>query len=268
MKRRVPLLLLICFLSVSSFSALAQAPALTANDIAARILHADAINWEGGTGWKGGKVRLRMILTEKGGAKREQVIESLARRHNGLLQTVVRFFAPPTVAGTAFLMLESKKGPSEQYIYLPGLKRTRRIVGRESEGSFMGSDIAYADMQPVDTKYSKNVRLPDEQVGASSVYVLESKLSADAPSLYSRVVTWIRKTDFVPLRTRFYDKQGRLCKTLYARRIRQLDGRPLIVEARMENEQNGHVTEIIAESIERHDDFPDATFTPTALEHW
>lgn len=268
MKRRVSLLLLVFFLSVSSLSAFAQTPAVTANDIATKILRADAFSWEGGKGWQGGKVRLRMVLTEKGGAKREQVMESLVRRHKGLLQTVVRFFAPPTVAGTAFLMLENKSGASEQYIYLSGLKRTRRIVGRESEGSFMGSDIAYADMQPVDAKYAKNVRLPDEQIGTSSVYLLESKISANAPSLYSRVVTWVRKTDYIPLRTRFYDKQGRLYKTLYARRIRDLEGKPLIVEARMQNEQNGHVTEIIVESIERRDDLPDATFTPTALEHW
>jgi hypothetical protein len=268
MRRTFSLLLPLFFLSVSSLSALAQSPTLTANEIAAKILRADAFSWEGGKGWQGGKVRIRMILTEKEGAKREQVMESLARRHNGLLQTVVRFFAPPAVAGTAFLMLQNKSGASEQYIFLSGLKRTRRIVGRESEGSFMGSDIAYTDMQPVDAKYAKNTRLPDEQIGASSVYVLESKISADAPSLYARVVTWVRKSDYVPLRTRFYDKQGSLYKTLYARRIRDLEGKPLIVEARMQNEQNGHVTEIIVESIERHDDLPDATFTPTALEHW
>jgi hypothetical protein len=208
-----------------------------------------------------------MVLSDKGGAKREQLMEILGRRHKGLLQSVVRFFAPPNVAGTAFLMLETKSGASEQYIYLPGLKRTRRIVGREREGSFMGSDFSYADMQQVDAKYAKNSRLADEHIGNDPVYVLESRLRSDAPSQYSRVMTWIRKSDNIPLRTRFFDKKGRLFKTLYARRVRLLEGEPLIVEARMQNEQNGHITELIVESIERRDDLPDSAFTPTALEH-
>jgi hypothetical protein len=245
-----------------SSPAIAQNDTATADDIARKILRVDA------SGWEGAKTRIRMVVTEKSGSKREQVMEILGRRHQGLLQTVVRFFAPQNVAGTAFLMAENKDGASEQYVYLPGLKRTRRIVGREREGSFMGSDFSYSDLQRVEAKYAKNTRLPDEKLGEAPVYVLESKLTSDAPVQYSRVVTWIRKSDYIALRTRFYDKQGRLFKTLYVRRIRDLEGKPIIVEARMQNEQNGHTTELVVDSIQRQDKFPDAAFTPNALEHW
>ena len=77
------------------------------------------------------------------------------------------------MAGTAFLLLEQKDGATEQYIYLPGLRRTRRIVGREREGSFMGSDFTYADMQRVDDHHAKHKRLADEKLGTDAVYVVE-----------------------------------------------------------------------------------------------
>jgi hypothetical protein len=68
------------------------------------------------------------------------------------------------------------------------------------------------------------------------------------------------------MRTRFFDKQGKLIKTLYARKVKDLEGKPIVVEARMQSE-NGHVTEMFVDSIDRKDDLPDSMFTPTALEH-
>jgi hypothetical protein len=123
-------------------------------------------------------------------------------------------------------------------------------------------------MQRIDAKLAKNVRLPDEKIGDTPVYVVESKIDPDAPSTYSRLLTRVRKTDFIPLRTYFYDKQGKLLKTLYARRVREIEGNPVVMEARMQNNQTGHATDLIVESLERRDDIPDTAFTPTALEHW
>ena len=250
----------ICLLLGSA--AVAQSKELTAEDIASRMQRGDAF------GWEGSKTRLRMVLTDKNGKKKERLMEILGRRHKGKLQTVVRFLGPKDIAGTAFLMLERDDGVSEQYIYLSGLKRTRRIVGREREGSFMGSDFSYADMQRVESRHAHNIRLPDEKIGDTDTYVLESRLKKGAPSIYSKVTTWIRKTDYISLRTRFYDKAGKLLKTLYTRRVKQLDGKPVVFEARMQNNQTGHVTELIVESVERRDSMPDSYFTPTALEHW
>jgi hypothetical protein len=194
-------------------------------------------------------------------------LEFGARGRAGLLQSVVRFRSPPGVAGTAFLMLEQKDGGSEQHIYLPGLRRTRRIVGREREGSFMGSDFSYSDMKRADTNEATHKRLPDEQLGGIPTFVVESTLKPKTKSQYSKIQTWIRKSDFLPLRTRFFGKQGTLLKTLYSRRIKDVDGKPIVMEARMENHQTGHATLLVVDSIERRDDLQDGAFTPTALEH-
>ncbi|MBN1653964.1 MAG: outer membrane lipoprotein-sorting protein [Deltaproteobacteria bacterium] len=254
----IVLLLSLFFISV----VVADPPPLTAEDIVGKMLRNDAFKWEGA------KTRLRMVLLDRSGERQERLMMIIGRRHQGLLQTMVRFLEPSKIAGTAFLMLERENDASEQYVYLSGLKRTRRIVGREREGSFMGSDFTYADMQRLDAKYADNKRLSDEEIGGTKVYVIQSTISKEAPVAYSKVVSWVRKTDFISLRTRFYDKQAKLAKTLYARRVRVVEGNPVIMEARMQNNQTGHATELIVESIERRNDLPDVAFTPNALEHW
>ncbi|HEY6877265.1 MAG TPA: outer membrane lipoprotein-sorting protein [Polyangiales bacterium] len=210
---------------------------------------------------------VRMGLIDSAGARTERVMENLRRRKDGQLQSVTRFRAPAEVAGTAFLMLERDKGESEQHIYLPGLKRTRRIVGREREGSFMGSDFTYADMERRDTRHADHKRLPDEDVGGVKTYVLESTPKKEAGSTYSKIETWVRQDNFLPLRIRFYDKAGKLLKTLYTKRIKTIDGQPVIVETQMVNKQTGHTTELVVDSLRARKDVPDAAFTPTALEH-
>jgi hypothetical protein len=237
----------------------ATAQDLSADEIAKKMLRADAFAWEGA------KTKLRMVLQTPDGKRQERALEVAARRQKGLLQTMVRFQAPAEIAGTAFLMLERSGEASEQYIYLSGLKRTRRIVGREQEGSFMGSDFTYADMQRVDDKHAKNKRLPDEAVGADACYVLETTIGESAGSAYGKVVTWVRKSDLVALRTKFFDKKAALVKTLYARRVSQLEGKPVVVDARMQS-ANGHATELLIDAMERRDDLPDSMFTPAALE--
>jgi len=262
MARTGKLTLVFCLLLLSSAIAFAQQADLTGEQIAQRTLRGDAF------GWDGAKTRLRMTLAERGGSARTRVMEILGRRSGGLLQTVVRFLSPQDVAGTAFLMLEQRGQRSEQHIYLPGLRRTRRIVGRETEGSFMGSDFTYADMQGVDPKHATHTRLPNENVGNTPCYVVESTIKPEAHSAYAKTQSWVRTTDYLPLRTRFFDRAGTLLKTLYTRRVGELNGKPIVMEARMENQANGHHTELVVEAIERSDGLPDTVFTPSALEHW
>ncbi len=250
--------LVVC--SISFLPARAQAPQ-TAEQISERMLAQDPF------GWYEPETTVRLTLTDKAGSKKERVMDNLRRRKDGQLQSVVRFRAPQEVAGTAFLMLERKSGESEQHIYLPGLKRTRRIVGREREGSFMGSDFSYADFERRDTRDSTQKRLPDEDLGGVKTYVIESTPKKLENSAYSKIETWVRQDNFLPLRIRFYDKTGKLLKTYYTKRIRTMEGRPVIVEAQMVNKQTGHTTELVVDNLRPRNSIPDTAFTPTALEH-
>lgn len=252
--------LFLCLCAFVTVPVQAQAN-LTAEQIVDRMLKQDAF------GWDEAETTVRMTLVEANGTRKDRVMENLRRRKGGLQQMVVRFRSPQEVAGTAFLMLERDSGESEQHIYLPGLKRTRRIVGREREGSFMGSDFSYADLERSDQRGATHKRLPDEDVGGVKTFVIESVPGKGASSSYSKIETWVRQDNFLPLRIRYYDKNGQLLKTLYTKRIRNMEGRPVIVEAQMINKKTGHSTEFVLDNLRPRKDIPDTAFTPTALEH-
>ena len=132
----------------------------------------------------------------------------------------------------------------------------------------MGSDFTYADMQRLDEKHATHTRVPDEELSGAAVYVIESTLKKGAPSSYSKVVSWVRKSDLIALRTRFYDRRGKLLKTLYTRRVKQLDGKPVVMEARMQNQQTGHATDLIVDDLQQKAELSDSLFTPNALERF
>jgi hypothetical protein len=245
------------------FLTLAGTPAVRAEEITADQLAARVVRGNGFT-WEGASTRLRMVLIEQGGSRSERALEVLGRRHDGRLETVARFTSPSDIAGTKFLMVEKAGGGTEQHIYLPGLKRTRRVVGREQEGSFMGSDFTYNDLQRKEDKSAKNTRLPDENIGKEPTYVLESKAGPGSQG-YSKLRTWIRKTDYIPLRTQFFDANDKLVKTLYVRRTKDIEGKPTVVEAFMKS-SNGHATELVVDSVEPKKDLPDAAFSPLTLD--
>jgi len=224
--------------------AAAAAPAVaqdgaSADQIMEKVLARDAF------GWDEAETRVRMILTEKSGKRRERAMENLRKKKDG----------------------RSMRGETEQWIYLPKLQRVRRVVGREREGSFMGSDFSYADMERRDTRQSKHRRLPDEKIGTVPVYVIESTPTKDSGSSYSKIETWVRKDNYLPLRIRFYDAKGNALKTFYSRRIRDVDGQAVIVESKMQNQQTGHSTELVVDDIRSRNDIPDTLFTPTGIQH-
>ena len=219
-------------------------------------------------GWSGAAARIRMVLRERDGRERVRVLDSISRRTGDDVSSVVRFREPADVAGTAFLLLERAGQATEQWVYLPGIRRTRRIVGRERQGSFMGSDFSYADLDQRELRHVTARKLSDERLGQSDCFVIEAvpRGGGDEPAVYGKVQVWVRKADFVPLRIRFHDRAGELVKTLYSRRVSTIDGRPVILESRMQNARTGHVTDLVIETIRFRSDFADDVFSPRSLE--
>lgn len=220
----------------------------------------------GAFGWEGARTDVRMVLEDESGKSEQRRMRIVGQRRGDRLETLVRFTSPADVKGMAFLMRRTAEGRSEQHVYLPRLGRTRRISGREREGSFMGSDFSYADLEQRYLARATHRRLDDEKLGSHAMHVIKSIPARGSGAPYSKVQTWIRKSDLVPLRTRFYDPEGRLLKTLYVRRVKTIDGRPMVMRARMHNHQTSHVTILVVDSVERRKHFPEGTFTPTALE--
>jgi hypothetical protein len=233
----------------------------SADDIARKTLEHDTF------GFEGTEVKARLVLVEADGRTQERAFEGMSKKGDGsLIKSVIRFTAPASIAGTSFLMIQHQGAPDEQHIYLPRMKTTRRIGGTgEREGSFMGSDFSYADLERKDLRDAAYTRLADEPVGKEACFHIEAV--PKGPSAYSKLSLWIRQKDYIPLRVQMLDKEGKLLKTTFTRRIKEIDGKPVVIETHTENAQTSHKTDLVLDEVVFKSDLPDALFTPAALAH-
>jgi outer membrane lipoprotein-sorting protein len=190
-------------------------------------------------GKDGSQAKVRMTLTNRRGAQRVRTLLVWSQRQARRTRSLVRIIAPADVRGTSFLFRENASGADDMWLYIPALKRTRRIVGKARQGRFLGSDFTYADLEARGLKGATHKRLADSRISRFACYVIEAKPKRGSGSRYSRIVAWIRKDNFVAIRLKMYDRRNRLLKKLFVRRLgRSSAGKPIIKETRMVNVQS------------------------------
>jgi outer membrane lipoprotein-sorting protein len=130
------------------------------------------------------------------------------------------FDRPADVKGTALLTFSHKTEPDDQWLYLPALKRVKRIASRNKSGPFMGSEFAYEDIASQEVeKYTYNY-LREEPHEGLDCYVIERD-PVDPFSGYTRQVVWIDKAEYRPLKIDYYDRKNDRLKTLAFKNYKQ-----------------------------------------------
>ncbi len=155
---------------------------------------------------------------------------------------LVIFDRPRDVKGTAFLTYTHRTGPDDQWLYLPALKRVKRIASNNKSGPFMGSEFSYEDLasQEVD-KYTYRY-LRDEAANERDCFVVE-RVPVDKDSGYTRQIVWYDKNEYRPEKIEFYDRKDELLKTLTYSGYEQYGGGYWRAHALfMENRQTGKST--------------------------
>ncbi|MDZ4261033.1 MAG: outer membrane lipoprotein-sorting protein [Pseudomonadota bacterium] len=155
------------------------------------------------------------------------------------------FDEPADVRGTAMLTYSHKSGPDDQWLYLPALKRVKRIASDNKSGPYMGSEFAYEDIASQELEKYTYQYLRDEVFDGVDCFVVE-RIPVDENSGYKRQVVWLDKAEYRPLKTDFYDRKDVLLKTLINtgyKKYLQHHWRP--DEMFMENVQNGKTTRIL-----------------------
>lgn len=177
------------------------------------------------TGWQDMKATLSMTLRNRHGqeSKREIRSKSLEVKGDGDKSLIV-FDTPRDVKGTAFLSFTHATKPDEQWIYLPALKRVKRISSANKSGPFMGSEFAYEDISSQEVEKYKYKYLRDDSVDGQSTFVLEN-YPQYKQSGYTRRIVWIDKKKYQPLKIEFYDRKSELLKTLTYHEYKQYIGK-------------------------------------------
>ncbi len=123
------------------------------------------------------------------------------------------FDNPRDVQGTAFLVHTHKEGADDQWLYLPALKRVKRISSSNRSGSFMGSEFAYEDMTAQDVDKFTYRYLRDEPCGDLTCFVVE-RAPTDKDSGYRRQLVWFDQAELRAQQIHFYDRKDTRIKTL------------------------------------------------------
>jgi len=133
------------------------------------------------------------------------------------------------------LSMEISPGESQQFIYLPAFKKTKRIVGTQKGKSFMGTDFSYSDLEGRDVEATTWKQLPDEKIQGEDCHVIEGRPKNLADEQYGRTVLWIHKKNKIPLRTDFYGRKAQVVlKRLSVNKLAKKNGQWIIMDSIME----------------------------------
>ena len=210
---------------------------------------------------------MTMILKNKQGKESKRAIRSKTLEVKGDGDKSLSIFdTPRDVKGTAFLTFSHKTGDDEQWLYLPALKRVKRINSRNKSGSFMGSEFSYEDIASQEVEKYTYKFLREEEFQGVPVYVSESYPVDAKNSGYSKRISWVDTEEYRLLKVEFYDRKKSLLKTLTVNGYHQyLDKYWRADTMSIVNHQTGKSTTLLWKDYSFQTGLSDIDFNSTSL---
>lgn len=215
-----------------------------------------------------------LTIHSKKGTNRVREVIMKSKDYGDVSKEVIVFTTPKDVAGTGYLMFDyaedakGNKKDSDNWLYMPAMKKTRRIAssGSESEGSFMGTDFTYQDMGSRSLNKYNYQLLGEESVDGVACYKVECVSKAHTEK-DPRYIAYISKGDFIMRKCEFYDRQDKLHRVLTCSDFTTIKGYTTAQKMKMENVQTGTWSSIETKNIIYDaNDIDDSLFTVAALE--
>ncbi len=166
------------------------------------------------TGWGDWRAEVEMVLKNAQGqtSQRKMNMRSLEFPSDGD-KTIIVFDWPKDIDGTALLTITHKTGDDDQWLFLPALKRIKRISSSNKSGSFVGSEFAYEDLSSQEVEKYTYKFLREEKCGSLTCFVTE-RVPVAENSGYTRQIVWTDKTEYRVHRIVYYDRKSSKLKTL------------------------------------------------------
>ncbi len=197
-----------------------------------------------------------MILIDKDGDQKERKSEIFERGKEDM--RLVRFLSPADQKGISFLNLPDDK----MYLYLPAFRKIRTIASHVKNESFAGTDFSYDDMSASGFEEDYTPELLDT---TDEFYVLELTPKPESEKDYSKLHLWVRKDNFLAVKTEYYDKGGNLWKVMEQRHIEKRGDYWIALEIEMKDLKTEHRTKVITDSLELDTGLSDRIFTKRNL---
>lgn len=224
----------------------------------------DADNKDSGWGFQSS--RIEMILRNRAGKEsRRKIGTKQMEVDNDGDKTLSLFYEPRDVRGTAMLTFSHGIDPDDQWLYLPAVKRVKRISSRNKSGPFMGSEFAFEDLSSQELDKYTYRYIGEEQCQHFNCFIIE-RIPTYKNSGYTRQLVWIDKLELRSMKIEFYDRKNQLLKTLESYGFQKYAGkywRPDRME--MINHQTGKSTTLMWYDYDFNTPLKNSDFNKNAL---
>jgi outer membrane lipoprotein-sorting protein len=211
--------------------------------------------------------KLSMTLASGRGAPRIREVSYYFKDYGDTDKILMVFQSPRDVAGTGYLSFsyDDESKDDDMWLYLPAMRRVRRITGSGKNDDFMGTDFTYEDMGSRSLAKDTFTFQGEELIDNEPCRRVEA-LPKDRSDPYGRRVIWVRKDSNIIAAADYYDRQDKLLKTLRVSNIQRIDDIWTALKMEMTNVQNKHSTVIEMSEIKFNLPLDDTLFAVTTLE--
>ncbi len=219
-------------------------------------------------------VDMKMILIDRNGSQRKRAIRSFRMDKGEDNWSIMFFLDPADVKDTGFLTYDydDESKDDDQWLYLPALKKTKRIATGDKSGSFMGSDFSYADMTSRNLDYYDYSLMKETEVNGVKVWQVEAIPNTEdeiEETGYTKSVLFVRQDNYVVVRSVNWVKRGRKLKYFDVKKLEQIDGIWVATEMSMTTKKGKatlHKTIIIASNVKFGQEMDEGKFSVRQLE--
>ena len=180
-------------------------------------------------------------------------------------KSIAIFESPRDVKGVAILSYAHKVEADDQWLYLPALKRVKRIASKNKSGPFLGSEFSFEDFSFQEVEKYEYLYLEEEIYLNNPCYVIERK-PLDPYSGYTKQLVWIDKENYLVQKIHHFDRKSFHLKTQLFKDYRKYEGffwQPHEIE--MINHQNGKKSILIFDDVKLKNGFTDRDFSQNSL---
>lgn len=217
---------------------------------------------------------MKMVLIDKNGDTRTRTIRSFDKDKGEDKQRIMFFLSPADVEDTAFLTYDydEYEKDDDQWLYLPALRKTKRIASSDKSGSFMGSDFNYADMTRKNLDAYDFKILKEDEVRGAKVWLIEAlpKTREEIEETgYEKSIVFVRQDNFVVVRAVHWVNEGNKLKYQDVSGLEKIDGVWTITAMSMTTKKGKttlHKTELYFDNVKYDQDLSEHMFSVRRLE--
>ncbi len=189
--------------------------------------------------------KMTMTLINARGQKKIRTMKMKALEGKDEDKSLMEFLSPADVKGTRFLSYEHIDKDDDQWLYLPALKRVKRIASKNKSGSFMGSEFSYEDLSTFNVKkYTYEGEVKVVKLNEKDVY-LGTSVPISKYSGYTKLVTYVDVKTFLIQKVEYYDRKKKLLKISYFDEYKKFGSIYRMGKITMKNIQNDKTTILV-----------------------